>query len=262
MCSTGLPTPFSSFPVLVYIVWNQRAKIHYYLIGGILGGLPFLWYNYVLFGNVFGGYAEDLSLFAVNAGFAGHFLGLLFSPNGGLFIFCPALLLSIAGFYVICSKGDSPVRTILLVSGLAVLLEIFLYSFWNALSSSTAFCFGPRYLTGLVPFLCLYTGYFLEDWFGTGKTGHQGPIKWLAITVVGGLIISSVCIQIIGVFFYGYSSDANLTMNDERAWNVTDSLIIRSYTEGSQKIPGVSVFILPPLSPLFAYNFPGKSTGG
>lgn len=249
-------------PVLFYIVWNQRTKIHYFLIGGLLGGLPFLYYNYSIFGNVFGGYAKNLSLFAVNGSFAGHYLGLLFSPNVGLFIYCPVLLLSIAGFYVIYVGRFSRIRTLLLVSGLAVLLEILLYSFFIPWASSAAYCFGPRFLTGLVPILCLYTGYFLEDWFGTGKNGHRGSKKWIAITIVGGLIISSIAIQFIGVFFYRFSSNANKTMNDERAWSVTDSLIVRSYTEGSHKNPYVLVYILPPIPPLRIYDSPGKSKGG
>jgi 4-amino-4-deoxy-L-arabinose transferase-like glycosyltransferase len=250
------PDSILLIPVLVYIVWYQRARIHYYLIGGLIGGLPFLYYNVSMFGNVFGGYAENLSLFALDGSFAGHYLGLLFAPNVGLFIFCPVLLLSIAGFFVIWTAKDTPVRTLMLLSGLAVLLEILLYSFFTAWSSSAAFCFGPRFLTGLVPILCLYTGYFLEEWFGTGKTGHRGPRKWIVITVVAGLIIISICLQFIGVFFYIHSSKANATMNDERAWNVTDSLIERSYTEGSRKITEVYVFLLPAFPPLYYYSFP------
>ncbi len=256
------PDSLLLIPVLFYMVWYQRTKIHYYLVGGILGGLPFLYYNYSLFGKFFGGYTENLSLFAVNGSFVGHYLGLLFLPNVGLFIYCPVLLLSIAGFYVIYTNRDSHIRTLLLVSGLAIFLEILLYSFYIPWSSSAAFCFGPRFLTGLVPILCLYTGYFLENWFGTGKARHSRPKKWIAITVVGGLIISSICIQFIGVFFYMYSSAANHTMDDERAWNLTDSLIVRSYTEGSHEVPGVSVYILPPLPPLIRYDFPGRSNGG
>ena len=87
MCLTGLLNPSSSSRYFSYIVWYQRTKIHYYLAGGLLGGLPFLYYNYSLFGNVFGGYAENLSLFAVNTGFPLQYLGLLFSPNVGLFIY-------------------------------------------------------------------------------------------------------------------------------------------------------------------------------
>ena len=258
------PDSLLIIPVLFYIAWYQRTKVHYYLIGGFLGGLPFLYYNYSLFGNVFGGYSENLSFFAVNAGFAGHYLALLISPNVGLFIFCPVLLLSIAGFYVIYHNTtlvDSRIRTLLLVAGPAMLLEILLYSFFSLWSSSAAFCFGVRFLTGLIPVLCLYTGCFLEDWFGTRTAGHRGPEKWLAITIVCSLVGASVCIQFIGTFFYLYSSTANHTMSDDRAWNLTDSVIVRSYTEGSHRIFGVSVNILPPLPPLFRYDFPGNSSG-
>jgi 4-amino-4-deoxy-L-arabinose transferase-like glycosyltransferase len=248
-------------PIIFSLIKNHRTKIHYYLTGALLGGLPFLFYNYSIFDNVFGGYLENLSLFTANGNFVLHFLGLLISPNVGLFIFCPVLLLSIAGFYVLCIHKGSFIRTLFLISGLAVLLQILLYSFWNTLSASGAFVFGPRYLTALVPFLCLYTGFFLDEWFGTGSARHTGREKWIVLTVVGGLIITSVCIQVIGVFFYYDSSDANKTMNDERAWNVTDSLILRSYTEGSQKIPGIYVCMLPPVPPLSLYNFQKGSPG-
>jgi hypothetical protein len=256
------PDALLLIPILFYIVWRERSTIHYFLAGGIFGGLPFFCYNYFLFGNIFGGYKEDLSLFTLNTGFAGHFLGLLLSPNGGLFIFCPVLLLSAAGFYVIWRKPGSPIRSLLLVSGLAVLLECLLYSIWNTLSASIGYCYGPRYMTGLVPVLCIYTGYFLDDWFGTNKTSHRGPERWIAFAFVAILLIASLSIQVIGVFFYGYSSDSNLTMDDTRAWNITDSLIVRSYTEGSGKIPGISIYILPPLSPVFSYNFPNGVSGG
>lgn len=256
------PESLLLLPVFFYIVWYQRTKIHYYLAGGLLGGLPFLYYNYSLFGNVFGGYAENLSLFAVNTGFVVQYLGLLFSPNVGLFIYCPVLLLSIAGFYVIWMARDSPMRSLLIVAGLAVLLEILLYSFFVPWASSAAFCFGLRFLTGLVPILCIYTGYFLEEWFGTGKARHQGSGKWIAIAVVSGLIISSIGIQFIGTFFYIWSSNANKTMNDDRAWNTTDSVIVKSYTEGASKLPGVSIYTLPPIPPLFEYSFSRVSAQG
>jgi hypothetical protein len=254
------PDALLLIPVIFYCAWLRRKSIHYYLAGGLLGGLPFLWYNYAIFGNFFGGYTENLSRFT-GTGAAGHFLGLLFSPNAGLFTFCPVLLLGIAGIYVIYTGKESPVRTLLLVSGLAVFLEILLYSFWVTLSSSAAYTFGPRYLTCLVPLLCLYTGFFLEDWFGAGKKTHQGPAQWFALTIVGVLILLSVFIQFTGVFFYGYSSDANLNMTEERTWSATDSVIIRSVTEGSTRVPGISVYLLPPLPPLFQYDFPGKSNG-
>ena len=243
-------------PVLFYILWYRRSEVSYYLAGGVLSGLPFLYYNYSTFGNVFGGYGENLSFFSMNPGFIGHFLGLLISPNGGLFIFCPVLLLSVAGYYLIYKREDSPVRTILLLYGIAIVLEVIVYGLWRSLSDSLAFSFGPRYMTALVPVLCIFTGYFLDHFLRSEKDRYKGFTRGVVITVIAILVIISVCIQVIGVFFYIYSSPANHTMSDERAWNAGDSIIMRSYSEGIGKAPGISVFVLPPLPPLIRYDFP------
>jgi 4-amino-4-deoxy-L-arabinose transferase-like glycosyltransferase len=249
------PDSLLLIPVAVYLLWKERAKIPQYLLGGILGGLPFFLYNYTLFGNVFGGYAENLSLFAINISFIGHFLALLIAPNTGLFVFCPVLLLSFAGFYVLWNRKDSPTRTILLVFGGAAVLEVLVYSFFIPWASSAAFCFGPRFLTALIPLLCIYLGYFLDEWLGTGNDRHQGFERKLVIGIMAVLVIVSAGIQFIGVFFYLYSAPSNHTISDDRAWNVSDSLIVRSYTEGAGKAPGISLFVLPPIPPLIRYDF-------
>jgi hypothetical protein len=248
------PDVFLLLPVFFYIYWYRRSEVHYYLAGAILAGLPFLYYNYSTFGNVFGGYGENLSFFAINKGFIGHFLGLLISPNGGLFIFCPVLLLAVAGFYIIYKNEDSPIRTILLLYGAAVVLEVVVYGLWRSLSDSLAFSFGPRYMTALVPVLCIFLGYFLDYSLG-GKIHYKGFMRGIVIAIIAVLVILSVCIQCIGVFFYLYSSTENHTMSDDRAWNTSDLLIVRSYTEGAGKAPGISVFVLPPLPPLIRYDF-------
>lgn len=253
------PDSILLIPILFYVIWYQRSKIHFYLLGGLVSGLPFLYYNYSLFGNIFGGYAENLSLFAANTGFVIHYLGLLISPNVGLFIYCPVLLLSLVGIYVIWTGEGSRIRNLMLVAGLAVMLEILLYSFFIPWASSAAFCYGPRFLTGLVPVLCLYIGYFLEDWFGTGAIKHPEFKKRIVTIIVGGLVVSSVGIQIIGAFYYSWSSNENQVMNDDRAWNLTDSVIVRSYVTGSPSIPGIFVYTLPPIPPLVEYYFQEKS---
>ncbi|MDD1694877.1 MAG: glycosyltransferase family 39 protein [Methanoregula sp.] len=249
------PDSLLLLPVVFYIIWYRRSEIHYYLTGGVLAGLPFLYNNYSTFGNAFGGYGENLSFFAINQGFIGHFLGLLISPNGGLFVFCPVLLLSVAGYYLIYKKEDSPVRTILLLFGVTVILEVILYGLWRSLSDSLAFSFGPRYMTALVPILCIFVGYFLDHTLGSGKNHYKGFTRGILITVITILVIISVCIQVLGVFFYMYSSPGNHTINDDRAWTAGDSVIVRSYIEGAGKAPGISVFVLPPIPPLIRYDF-------
>jgi len=252
------PDSILLLPILVYTIWYQRKKLQFYLFGGLMGALPFICYNYSLFGNIFGGYAENLSLFVLNTNFSVHFIGLLVSPNAGLFIFCPVLILSIFGFYLIWKEPASCKKTLLLIAGLAVVFEIILYSFYTYWAASV-FCFGPRYLTDLIPILCLSIGYFLEEWFGKGASRHLGLKKWVVSIIVCGLVVSSVCIQFVGAFYYSWSSNENQAMNDDRVWNLSDSIIVNSYIAGSQAVPGVFVYTLPPLPPLLEYSFPQKT---
>ena len=72
-------------------------------------------------------------------------------------------------------------------------------------------------------------------------------------TVTVLIIIASVTIQIIGVFFYPYNPDK--TMPAERTWNISDSLIIDSYSTGMQEIDGITLYTIPPLPPLFSGSF-------
>lgn len=251
------PDSILLIPVLVYLVLRQRSAIPWYIGGAILGGLPFFWYNFSLFGNVFGGYSENLAFFSLNLDFIVNYLGLLVSPNVGLFVYCPVLLLSLAGYWIIYRKEDSVVRTALLAAGIAVLLEILLYSFFSLWSSSAGYCYGTRFLTGLIPILCLATGFFLEDWFDQGSEAAARAVlaQRIVAGIVAALIIVSVCIQAIGFFLYPFSEISNMTMSDERAWNISDSVIVRSYTESAGKIQGISMYAIPPIGPLWTWNF-------
>jgi len=249
-------------PVLAYVLWYHRSKIPYYVTGGLLSGLPFLWYNYSLFGTVFGGYAENLSLFTLSPGFALHYLGLLIAPNVGLFVFSPVLLVSVLGFLTLQKSADTKIRTLLLLFGPVILLQVLIYSFFTLWSSSAAYCFGSRFLTGFVSVLCIYAGFFLEDLFGTAPAGQSELKTRIVKIVVAGLIISSVCIQFAGTFLYGWTPEENQTMDDDRAWNLSDSIIVRSFTTGLKQVPGISVYILPPLPPLLKYSFDQGSAGG
>lgn len=246
-------------PVLCYVLWYQKAKLIPYVSGGIIGGLPFLYYNYALFGSVFGGYNQNTKLFILSSGFINHYIGLLIAPNVGLLIFCPVLILSVAGFLTLRHINTSKIRQVLLIFGPAILLQVLVYSFFRGWYSSAAYCYGPRFLTGFVPVLCLYAGYFLQDYAGAPDPDHRVPKKNVVLIVTGILLIVSLLIQFMGVFYFSYCPDK--TMSAERAWNWSDSIIIESYSAGSGKIAGIAVYTLPPLPPLFEYRFPRVSAG-
>ncbi|MDD1693575.1 MAG: glycosyltransferase family 39 protein [Methanoregula sp.] len=246
-------------PVLFYILWHQRAKLIHYAAGGMIAGLPFLYYNYSVFGNVFGGYKENIGLFVLSSDFITHFIGLLVAPNVGLLVFCPVLVLSVAGYLTLRQEKNRITRQVLLVFGPILLLQILVYSFFSQWYSSAAYCYGPRFLTGMVPVLGIYTGFFLQDWFGTPRRDHQARMKNVVLVVTGILLIVSILIQFIGVFYFLYCPDKS--MSAERAWNGSDSIIIGSYSYGSGNLTGIYTYTLPPLPPLIEYRFHPASAG-
>ncbi|MCK9630603.1 MAG: glycosyltransferase family 39 protein [Methanoregula sp.] len=251
------PDAILLIPVIVWMVWQHRQQLPGYAAGAVLGGFPFFWYNYSVFGNLFGGYSANLQFFILNTDFISHYLGLLIAPNIGLLVFCPVLVLSLFGYLRVYRDRTRPLRLFLLLFGPAVLLQILLYSFFGLWSSSAAYCFGPRFLTGCVPVLCLYTGFFLDCFF-PGDTGAgsdpAGSWKRQAVTlIVGGLVAVSVVIQFIGVFFYPWYMVK--TMNDERAWDISDSIIVQSLAWGPFSIEGIEWLAPPPLHPLVLFRF-------
>lgn len=239
-------------PVIFYIIWTQRKTLHYYVFGSILSGLPFFYYNYSIFGNFFGGTMVSLSLFAINLNFISNFIGLLIAPNVGLFIFCPILILSIVGFIKLRDIQKSKINNILILFGPVIALQILLYSFYRPWAASAAYCYGPRFLTGFVPVLCLFIGFFLNDYFNNTQNKQTVLKKWGVPLIIGILIASSVLIQFIGVFFFNQYPEQ--TTNDKRAWDWNDSIIVGSYISGIKNIQGISVYTLPPLPPLFVYQ--------
>jgi hypothetical protein len=240
-------------PVLFYILWYQKARLIQYISGGIIGGLPFLYYNYSVFGNVFGGYSENIKFFFLNSEFIKNYIGLLIAPNTGLFIFCPVLIVSVAGFFTLRQINNRKIRQVMLVFGPVILLQILVYSFFSLWDSSAAFCYGPRFLTGFVPVLGLYTGFFLNWYFGAPQKERPVLEKNIVLVVIGLLLIVSIVIQFIGAFYYLYYPDKSIS--EERAWNWSDSIITGTYSYGAGNITGITIYTLPPLPPLFEYQF-------
>ncbi|MEI7857535.1 MAG: hypothetical protein WCH85_08540 [Methanomicrobiales archaeon] len=195
----------------------------------------------------------------MSSDFIKNYIGLLIAPNLGLFIFCPVLILSIAGFYHLRQINVSKIQQVLLIFGPVIVLQILVYSFFSLWSSSAAYCYGPRFLTGFVPVLGLYTGFYLNYYFGTPKTERHDRKNNIVLIVIGILLIVSIIIQFVGAFYYLYYPYQ--TMNEDRAWNWSESIITGSYSFGSRKISGIYIYTLPPLPPLFEYQFHPVSAG-
>lgn len=106
------PDSILLIPVVFYAMWYMRSKIHYYVIGGLIGGLPFLFYNVLIFGNIFGGYNENFKLFILSFDFISNYIGLIVAPNVGLLIFSPVLVLMLFGIFRLGEIRNSRIRQI------------------------------------------------------------------------------------------------------------------------------------------------------
>jgi hypothetical protein len=242
------PDAFLIIPIFLYVFYSFRERIYYYFISGIISGLPFLFYNYLIFGNVLGGYIQLLTRFNFDWQFIFNCGGLLISPNKGLFVYSPILILAIVGYLKICTTvKNRHIEKTLKLFGLAIILEILLFSFYNALGGG--FDYGPRYLTDMLPVLVIFCAIFFESLAHAQWSLIKKRFANIAIII---LVTISIIIQIIGAFYFPYLDVE--THSFPQPWDMNDSLIIHSYKDGSRSITGVSVLMIPPLPPLFKYS--------
>jgi hypothetical protein len=152
-------------PILIYLTLKtQRSK---YLVFFIVGTIPALLllglYNFLCFNSPFitGYYYEErLGLASISSTFSTNPLmglyGLLFSPERGLFIYSPILILSIPGFFYFF-KSDKEEAILFSLVFLSILLFYSTYTWWHG-----GLSFGPRYLTDVLPAFVLPLGKCLE----------------------------------------------------------------------------------------------------
>jgi 4-amino-4-deoxy-L-arabinose transferase-like glycosyltransferase len=232
-------------PIIGYVLWYERKNLPVYTVFAAVTGVPFLVYNLSIFGNVFGGYQQNLGFFAFGIDSIGNFAGLLIAPNVGLLVFSPVLLLAVSGYLKLNSLPDVRVRQVLVVFGPVIILQILVYSFFGLWESSVAFSYGQRFLTGFVPVLAIFIGVVLDDFFvAEPKTSGTRVVRAIIIL----LIASSVIIQVIGVFLYPLLPDRST--GALMPWDSDHNPVIESYWYGITRIDSITTYSFPPLPPL------------
>ncbi|WP_321508349.1 glycosyltransferase family 39 protein [uncultured Methanoregula sp.] len=234
-------------PVLGYIIFRYRNRLRYFLAAGIVSGIPFLVYNYCIFGNIFGGYINNLSLFHLDWQFWSSYLALLVSPSRGLFIYSPVLVLSIIGYFRLDTIKNQNIAAMLRWFGPVILFDILVYSLFYDWKGG--YCFGPRFLTGMLPVLVIFLAVFLEVF---RNSRLSAPKKQCISAFILMLVILSVIIQVIGVFCFPFIIDIDTP--PDRIWNIENNQIARSYADGAKNITSVSVLLLPPLPRVLLYS--------
>src|SRR5262249_7030175 len=194
------------------IVWFSAFPV---LLGSLLVS-----YNLSNFNTLSGGYGQITPFSALTTGIVENnhngLLGILISPNRGLFVYTPFALFSLWGGILLWKhRGDLLLRYL----SLGVIAQILIYG--SYLGWSGGWCYGPRYLTDISPFLSFLLVPLL-------------PFHRLSV-LTRGLFVSavlwSVAIQAIGAFYYSYQWDAtpfHVDLQLERMWDWRDTQILRT----------------------------------
>lgn len=169
----------------IYGLWWARRRAPLLAAGAALPLGLVLAYNLEVAGMVAGAYAisGDASFFRhpLLPGIA----GLLFSPTRGLLVFSPFLLALPLGCGALLR--DRGARGLLLALGIAAVLQLLLYAKadWR-----TGFCWGPRWLTDLLPLLL---------WMLPPVVAALHGARRVAFVLA---VVAAIAIEAVGAFWY------------------------------------------------------------
>ncbi|NJR38105.1 MAG: hypothetical protein HC781_03680 [Leptolyngbyaceae cyanobacterium CSU_1_4] len=151
------------------------------------------------------------------------FGGLLISPSRGILVFTPVSLLAIPGAWQVWkwrAGKDEKLFLCLTVAAIGIFLQYCFFKVWTG-----GACYGPRYLTDILPIVCFLISYCLAGWverWNQGKHKFSG-IKLAILTL---LIAISTFTQTVGAF--GSTNwDGIPQPTPERIWQLHDNQIER-----------------------------------
>jgi 4-amino-4-deoxy-L-arabinose transferase-like glycosyltransferase len=180
----------------LFYLLGERARLWQRLagaaIGGLLGLLPLLVYNHLIFGSPFTlGYSQVVGFAGMKAGLFGltvpnpAVLGeLLFGLYRGLLPLSPLLLLVPLGWWRMWRQLELRSLTAVTIGiGLSFLLINASYFYWDGGSST-----GPRHLVGMLPVVALGLAFAWPQ----GKVARAGVLALLGASV----FISTACASV------------------------------------------------------------------
>lgn len=225
-----------SIAAIAYAFFIYRKEA-FYLLLGLPSALISASWNIYYFGFslsklVVGGYSRfsDKNVSFVSSyysltlkQFFTGFWGLLISPSRGILVFTPVSLLAIPGAWQVWQGRvgkDEKLFLCLTIAAIGIFLQYCFFKVWAGGS-----CYGPRYLTDILPIACFLISYCLAGWV---EKWHQGKHKLFSVklAILTLLIALSTFTQTVGAF--GTTNwDGVPRPTPERIWQLHDSQIER-----------------------------------
>lgn len=215
----------------IYSVFTYRLQSIFFFFG-LVSGLPSIAWNLYYFGNFTGGYSkmfpESPYIFTWN-NFQTAFLGTLISPSRGLFFYSPIVLFSLAGAkqaWKLRFGKDEKLIGCIAIASVILISSYYFYKVWWA-----GHCYGPRFMTDVMPVACYLVGYFCE--FQLESLGSsQERFIWILAFIIA--VIYSTFTQFVGIFGANPGVLWNLNplnidypQNQYRLWKIRDNPVQR-----------------------------------
>ena len=207
---------FAGLGLIFLWVHHRRQALAFAALPALIG-VVVIAYNRAVFQHVTGGYG---GLGHFNAPLLAGMAGLLFSPNRGLIVYTPIMLLAGWGAVRVW-RVEAPPWLRWLSIGLALHLLIYAkFDEWWA-----GYTYGPRYFTDVLPALTIFLVY------GLVPLCRARPMRLVAAA----LALYGVAVQAIGV----YAADDRwnrepvpLEHRPDRVWDWADLQIVRAVHNG------------------------------
>lgn len=192
----------------------------------LLGSLVFA-YNEYFFARLLGGYpsptlgGEGGTHFSFLARLGFGLLGLLISPSRGLLVYTPWTAFALWGAVRAWRENSFGWSRPLIVALAAIIMvQACAGDWWGG------WCFGPRYLTDLLPF---FAWFVVLVW---NNIRARRVLRWTFATTVA----VALWVQVVGAFYYpgGYWDRLPVSVDyePERAWDWSDTQVMRSWRAG------------------------------
>jgi hypothetical protein len=214
-------------PFLFSFGRRSRKSLLMFLAPLVVLGSLVLGYNLYFFARLLGGYPAPT--FSGDGGAQSHFFtrlgvglaGSLVSPSRGLLIYTPWVAFAFWGAAKVWKEKSPSWGRPLLLALTAILVIQAGGGDWFG-----GWCFGPRYLTDLLPFLAWF---LVPLWTGIWAR----PMLRAAFVAT---VVIALWVQVVGAFYYPSGnwdeSPVNVERQPQRLWDWSDNQILRSWNAG------------------------------